>query len=138
MKNCFLVALVVSSVVRPCAAQETRKPTYPELFEDVWHTINDNFYDPSFGGAIQRWVLYSARNASTCQAAGCSLYLHMLPGGLTEGVTLTRLLLLMSRSRGLGKTCVRGVTLISSRRWICLVAANENFKNLRGSKPFGS
>lgn len=50
MKNCFLIALIVVALVRPCTAQNTRKPTYPELFEAVWQTINDNFYDPAFGG----------------------------------------------------------------------------------------
>jgi carboxyl-terminal processing protease len=50
MKTYFLVGSLILSLVRPCAAQETRKPTYPELFEAVWQTINDNFYDPSFGG----------------------------------------------------------------------------------------
>ena len=50
MKTYFLVASLILSLVRPCAAQETRQPTYPELFEAVWQTINDNFYDPSFGG----------------------------------------------------------------------------------------
>jgi carboxyl-terminal processing protease len=50
MKQHFLVALVLLSLVRPCAAQETRKSNYSELFEAVWQTINDNFYDPSFGG----------------------------------------------------------------------------------------
>lgn len=50
MKQYLVAALVVLSLVSPCAAQETRQPTYPELFEAVWQTINDNFYDPSFGG----------------------------------------------------------------------------------------
>jgi carboxyl-terminal processing protease len=50
MKQHFLVALVLLSLVRPCAAQETRKSNYSELFEAVWQTINDNFYDPTFGG----------------------------------------------------------------------------------------
>ncbi len=50
LKNYVLVALVALTLVRPCVAQDTRKPTYPELFEAVWQTINDNFYDPSFGG----------------------------------------------------------------------------------------
>src|SRR5262245_47204433 len=31
-------------------AQTPRKPSYQELFEAVWQTINDNFFDPSFGG----------------------------------------------------------------------------------------
>ena len=47
---------MVLSLVRPGAAQETRNPTYPELFEAVWHTINDNFYDPTFGGVDWKTV----------------------------------------------------------------------------------
>ena len=50
MKNYFLIALAILSLAGACAAQDTRKPTYPELFEAVWQAINDNFYDPSFGG----------------------------------------------------------------------------------------
>src|ERR1700720_1446776 len=50
MKKYFLIALVVFALARPCAAQDARKPTYPELFDAVWQTINDNFYDPTFGG----------------------------------------------------------------------------------------
>src|SRR6266567_9380706 len=50
MKTYVLVALLVLTLVRPCAAQDTRKPTYAELFDAVWQTINDNFYDPNFGG----------------------------------------------------------------------------------------
>jgi len=50
MKNYFLVALAILSLAGACAAQDTRKPTYAELFEAVWGTINDNFYDPNFGG----------------------------------------------------------------------------------------
>jgi carboxyl-terminal processing protease len=50
MKTYLLVGLVVLALARPCAAQDTPKPTYPELFEAVWQTINDNFYDPNFGG----------------------------------------------------------------------------------------
>jgi carboxyl-terminal processing protease len=50
VKNCFLITLIALSLVRPCAAQDTRKPTYTELFQAVWQTIDENFYDPSFGG----------------------------------------------------------------------------------------
>jgi carboxyl-terminal processing protease len=50
MRTYFLVALLALVLVGPCAAQETRKPTYAELFDAVWQTINDNFYDPNFGG----------------------------------------------------------------------------------------
>lgn len=56
MKKYFLIALVVLSLVRPSAAQETHKPTYAELFDAVWQTINDNFYDPSFGGVDWKGV----------------------------------------------------------------------------------
>jgi carboxyl-terminal processing protease len=31
-------------------AQPSPQPSYPELFNLVWQTINENFYDPSFGG----------------------------------------------------------------------------------------
>jgi carboxyl-terminal processing protease len=31
-------------------AQPSPQPSYPQLFNLVWQTINDNFYDPSFGG----------------------------------------------------------------------------------------
>lgn len=50
MKNYFLIALIALSLVKPYAPQDTRKPTYPELFQAVWQTINENFYDPNFGG----------------------------------------------------------------------------------------
>ncbi|HEY0171498.1 MAG TPA: hypothetical protein VGB98_10780 [Pyrinomonadaceae bacterium] len=50
MKNYFLLALIALSLVKPPAPQDTRKPTYPELFQAVWQTINENFYDPNFGG----------------------------------------------------------------------------------------
>lgn len=56
MKNYCAALLVFLSLIRPAAAQDTRKPTYPELFEALWQTINDNFYDPTFGGVDWKGV----------------------------------------------------------------------------------
>lgn len=47
----ILAMIVLLGVVAPLtAAQAPRKPSYRELLDDVWQTINDNFYDPAFGG----------------------------------------------------------------------------------------
>ena len=50
MKRVLLATLIALSLVRPLTAQAPRKPAYPELFDALWQTINDNFYDPTFGG----------------------------------------------------------------------------------------
>src|SRR4029453_7389415 len=44
--SAFLVLIFLQSP----GAHSQRKPSSPELFDAVWQTINDNFYDPSFGG----------------------------------------------------------------------------------------
>jgi carboxyl-terminal processing protease len=49
IRRALLIVLVVFSLVGPSASQ-TRRPSYLELFDAVWQTINDNFYDPAFGG----------------------------------------------------------------------------------------
>lgn len=46
-----IIALLLIMVAAGCVnAQPAPRPSYPELFNLVWQTINDNFYDPSFGG----------------------------------------------------------------------------------------
>src|SRR5258705_976106 len=49
MRRALLIVLVVFSLAGSSAGQ-TRRPSYLELFDAVWQTINDNFYDPAFGG----------------------------------------------------------------------------------------
>ena len=50
MKNCILALFLILTSAPLHLAQMARKPSYQELFDAVWSTINDNFYDPSFGG----------------------------------------------------------------------------------------
>src|SRR5690348_10745349 len=50
MTRILSIAIVVACFVQPLTAQTLRKPSYVELFDAVWQTINQNFYDPSFGG----------------------------------------------------------------------------------------
>jgi carboxyl-terminal processing protease len=46
-----IVALLLIMVAAGCLpAQPSPRPSYQELFNLVWQTINVNFYDPSFGG----------------------------------------------------------------------------------------
>jgi carboxyl-terminal processing protease len=46
-----IIALLLIVVAAGCLhAQPPPQPSYQELFNLVWQTINDNFYDPSFGG----------------------------------------------------------------------------------------
>jgi carboxyl-terminal processing protease len=45
----LLIVVIVFSLLGPGVSQ-TRRPSYVELFDAVWQTINDNFYDPAFGG----------------------------------------------------------------------------------------
>lgn len=46
-----IVALLLIMVAARCLhAQPSPRPSYQELFNLVWQTINENFYDPSFGG----------------------------------------------------------------------------------------
>jgi carboxyl-terminal processing protease len=51
MKKFCLTVVVVAALAVYGAAQPNQKPSYSELFDSVWQTINDNFYDPAFGGA---------------------------------------------------------------------------------------
>lgn len=50
MKRILISALLLLSLIQLAPAQQERKPSYAEVFEAVWQTINDNFYDPAFGG----------------------------------------------------------------------------------------
>ncbi len=46
-----IIALLLIMLASGCVyAQPSPQPSYPQLFNLVWQTINDNFYDPSFGG----------------------------------------------------------------------------------------
>lgn len=46
----ILAALGLFSLIQSAPAQQTNRPSYAEVFEAVWQTVNDNFYDPAFGG----------------------------------------------------------------------------------------
>lgn len=50
MKARLLALCVVLTSAQVLCAQTSGKPSYQELFDAVWSTINVNFYDPSFGG----------------------------------------------------------------------------------------
>ena len=45
-----LLVLLVAISLAPRGANQTRRPSYAELFDAVWQTVNDTFFDPSFGG----------------------------------------------------------------------------------------
>ena len=46
-----IVALLLIMVAARCLhAQPSPRPSYQEVFNLVWQTINEKFYDPSFGG----------------------------------------------------------------------------------------
>lgn len=49
MKGLVLLVFVGALAPGP-TAQETSQFAYRGLFQAVWQTVNDNFYDPSFGG----------------------------------------------------------------------------------------
>jgi tricorn protease-like protein len=49
IRRTLLIVVIACSLVGPGVSQ-TRRPRYVELFDVVWQTINDNFYDPAFGG----------------------------------------------------------------------------------------
>ena len=48
--NRIIALLLIIFASASLFAQTPPQPSYPELFNLVWQTINDNFYDPSFGG----------------------------------------------------------------------------------------
>ncbi len=48
-KRILTLALALLTLVQVVPAQQN-KPSYAEVFEAVWQTVNDNFYDPAFGG----------------------------------------------------------------------------------------
>ena len=50
MKTCILALCLVIASSPLLHAQTSSKPSYQELFDVVWSTINENFYDPSFAG----------------------------------------------------------------------------------------
>jgi carboxyl-terminal processing protease len=49
IRRALLIFFVVFILAGP-GVNQTRRPSYLELFDAVWQTINDNFYDPAFGG----------------------------------------------------------------------------------------
>lgn len=51
-KTSFLIVLIVSFLFVSCQSQEKRmtKNEQLELFEQVWNTVNEHFYDPNFNG----------------------------------------------------------------------------------------
>lgn len=50
MKRILILALGLLTLVHPAPAQQAKRASYAEVFETVWRTVNDNFYDPAFGG----------------------------------------------------------------------------------------
>ncbi|MEA2205160.1 MAG: carboxyl-terminal processing protease [Blastocatellia bacterium] len=46
----IIALLLIMLAAGSLYAQPAPPPSYQELFNLVWQTINDNFYDPSFGG----------------------------------------------------------------------------------------
>jgi carboxyl-terminal processing protease len=48
--NRIIALLLIMLASGSLYAQPSPRPSYQELFNLVWQTINDNFYDPSFGG----------------------------------------------------------------------------------------
>ena len=50
MKRIRISGVLLLSLAHLVAAQQGMKPSYAEVFDAVWQTINDNFYDPAFGG----------------------------------------------------------------------------------------
>jgi carboxyl-terminal processing protease len=50
MKRVFAILLVAMALAAPCSAKDAPRASYTELFDAVWQTIDENFYDPSFGG----------------------------------------------------------------------------------------
>lgn len=48
--NRIIALLLIMLASGSLYAQPSPQPSYPQLFNLVWQTINDNFYDPSFGG----------------------------------------------------------------------------------------
>src|SRR5688572_31324915 len=48
--NRIIAFLLIIAAAGCVYAQPSPQPSYPQLFNLVWQTINDNFYDPSFGG----------------------------------------------------------------------------------------
>lgn len=70
VKRSLFIFLVVSILSFGSFAQdqETKKsPTYPELFQTIWQTVNDKFFDPGFVGV--NWNDVRTRYASKAAAA---------------------------------------------------------------------
>lgn len=49
-KRILILALGLFSLIQSAPAQQVNRPSYAEVFEAVWQSVNDNFYDPAFGG----------------------------------------------------------------------------------------
>ena len=62
MKARILAVFLTLVVAQVLCGQTSRKPSYQDLFDAVWSTINDNFYDPSFGGV--NWKAIREKYAS--------------------------------------------------------------------------
>lgn len=52
----FVNLLLLSAAILASAQTTQPKASYPQIFETVWQTVNDNFYDPNFAGVDWRAV----------------------------------------------------------------------------------
>jgi carboxyl-terminal processing protease len=50
MKRILILALALFCLIQSAPAQQATRASYAEVFEAVWQTVDDNFYDPAFGG----------------------------------------------------------------------------------------
>ena len=77
----ILLAPALFCLIQSAPAQQTKTASYAEVFESVWRTVNDNFYDPAFGGvdwkAVRQKYSSEVAKAST-DAAFQALVSRML------------------------------------------------------------